>query len=606
MSTSTPRFSTFADLIRATTSEFGERTFVPRRHGKAANDDSGVTYAELGADVEVLAAGLTALGYRRGDHIGLISENRYEWLALDLACATLGIADVPRGTDTSPLELLFILKHARTRFAFAETDAVAKTLLGLRDELPKLEGVCVMAETTAVPEAMSLTDLRNKGRATLESQPTLIQERSREVRPSDLLTIVYTSGTTADPKGVMLTHANLLSNIEGIRAVLQFTADDVFLSVLPAWHAYERVLDYIAFRTGAQLVYTDRRKIKEDLLKVRPTVFAAVPRIWESIHDGILTACRKKKPPMDKVLSQVLTACRAVGDGKPSFGMRMVHRLAGRSILPKFRAATGGRLRIAVSGGGSLPAHVDACLLGLGIPLINGYGLTETSPVVSVRPPGDNRPRTIGRTIPDTSIEIRSEDGKPVPTGEQGLVWIKGPQVMTGYFENPTRTAAVLQDDWFNSGDLGCQQPDGHFCITGRAKDTIVLAGGENVEPEHIEAALKTSPYVDQAVVLGQDKKTLGAILVPHLECLEEAVPKSEWSVTDKGVLEGEAVRAFFRNELNRLLTTDNGFRPLEKIQTFRVLSEALTIENGLLTQTLKVKRHKVTERHAPLIDSMW
>ncbi|MCA8944326.1 MAG: AMP-binding protein [Planctomycetes bacterium] len=594
--------STFPDLIRRAKDRFADRVFLPRR--RPSGGDS-VTFGQLGRDVEQVAAGLLSLGIQRGDHVGLISENCYEWLLADLACASVGITDVPRGTDTSPLELLFILRHAGCRLAFAENDQAARTLFELQDELPELRMICVLAETTTLDDVLTLADLRRTGRKTLAHDRDYVARASRDVTPDDILTIVYTSGTTAEPKGVMLSHANVLSNLDGLSRMLSFGEEDVFLSVLPAWHAYERVLDYVAFHGGCQLVYTDRRRIKEDLRAVRPTVFGAVPRIWESIHDGIVTACRRKSRPVAWFLDRVLCACRSVGERRANGREKLLHRLAQRKILPQFRDAAGGRLRIAVSGGGSLPRHVDACLLGIGIPVLNGYGLTETSPVVSVRTPEDNRPGTIGRPIPATEVEVRDEDGAALPIGQIGHLWIRGPQIMRGYYNNPERTERVLRDGWFHSGDLGRIEPDGHIAITGRAKDTIVLAGGENVEPEHIEAALKTSPLIEQAIVLGQDRKSLGAIVFPSLDCLELEVPREQWDVRD-GVLEGEPVRRLYRSVIDRVLASENGFRPLERVATFRIVLEPMTIENGLLTQTLKMKRHVVAERHGELIAGMF
>jgi long-chain acyl-CoA synthetase len=275
-------------------------------------------------------------------------------------------------------------------------------------------------------------------------------------------------------------------------------------------------------------------------------------------------------------------------------------------VLPKLRAFTGGRLRLAVSGGGSLPRHVDETLLGIGLPLLNGYGLTETSPVASVRLPERNGPGTIGPPLPNTAIEARDADGRKLPPGQTGILWIKGPQVMRGYYQNPERTAAVLDGGgWFNTGDLGYVDAGGQVWITGRAKDTIVLAGGENVEPEPIEAAIKTSPLVEQAVVVGQDQKLLGALLVPSFDCLEKAVPKAQWDAAD-GQLRGKPVLELYRRELDRLVARETGFRAVDRIAGFAVLLEPLTPENGLLTQTLKVKRHVVHERFAGVIAALF
>jgi long-chain acyl-CoA synthetase len=263
-------------------------------------------------------------------------------------------------------------------------------------------------------------------------------------------------------------------------------------------------------------------------------------------------------------------------------------------------------MRCAVSGGGALPTHVDHLLLGIGMPLLNGYGLTETSPVVCVRPPEDNRVGTIGPAIPHTQLAIRDEAGNPVAPGAVGLLWIKGPQVMQGYYRNLETTRLVLTEDgWFNSGDLAKMDARGHFSITGRAKDTIVLSGGENVEPEPVETGIKASGLVDQAVVLGQDQKVLGAILIPMPEQLEQVVPRAQWGEVE-GELTGEGVREVYRKELDRMLCREAGFRPCEKVARFKVRLEPMTVENGLLTPTMKVKRHEVAKQMAGMIEGLF
>jgi long-chain acyl-CoA synthetase len=376
--------------------------------------------------------------------------------------------------------------------------------------------------------------------------------------------------------------------------------------VLPAWHMYERIMDYLALATGAQLVYTDRRRIKEDLAGVKPTIFAAVPRIWEMLHDGLVAHAQKLPGLKGKLLRRGLALSRLVGGRRARLGQRAQHALLDRIVLQKVRATLGGRLRLCVSGGGSLPRHVDETMLGLGLPLKNGYGLTETSPVASVRLPHQRDPGHIGPPLPGTRIEPRRADGTRCQQGETGVLWIHGPQVMQGYYENPTRTAEALSADrWFNSGDLGHVDAAGNVWITGRAKDTIVLAGGENVEPEPVEAAIKTSPFVEQAVVLGQDQKALGALLVVRAERLEQAIPRDRWELRD-GVLHAREVQTLLRRELDRVLVRDNGIRPCDRVAQFRALAEPMTPENGLLTQTMKVRRHVVAERFAPLVASMF
>jgi long-chain acyl-CoA synthetase len=595
--------ATLPALVRLCATRFGDATFLARRSARGGDP---ISFAQLADDIDRVSAGLAAHGVGHGERVGLIAENCCEWLLADLGTASLGAIDVPRGTDTAPAERRFILDHSQARFVFVETDAAAREVLAERAALPAIETVCTLQASTEVDGVLTFTELLAAGDAWQREHPGRLDELRAKVRPDDLLTIVYTSGTTADPKGVMLTQANVISNIRMVNSILHVDGNDSFLSVLPAWHMYERILNYLALAYGAQVIYTDRRRIKDDLASVRPTAFAAVPRIWENLHDGIVNHCRKQTGLKGRLLRRVLDTCARVGSGSSRPLDRLLYAMFERTLLPKIRAVTGGRLRIAVSGGGSLPAHVDECMLGLGIPLLNGYGLTETSPVAAVRLPCDNRPGTIGPPLPETSIEIRDPQGQPLPRGEIGLIWIKGPQVMRGYYRNPERTREVLDaNGWFNSGDLGRIEPDGHIRITGRAKDTIVLAGGENVEPEPLETAIKTSPLIDQAVVVGQDRKQLGAILVAMPESLEAALPRAQWGVRD-GELRGAAVQDLYRRELDRALSRERGFRPFERIGAFRVILDPLTVENGLLTQTMKIRRHVVHERLAALIDEMF
>lgn len=593
--------STFPQLLARMAHPHGERVFLPRRR---ATEPQPVTFAELLQRIDRLARGLLALGIRRGDRVGLVAENRCEWLLVDLALASIGAVDVPRGSDTTPTELQFILQHSGCRMVFADDERVAAEVLAMRGSLPQLERVAVMQPTTTLPGALGLDAITDAAAA----RPDLdaLDAARATVATDDLLTIVYTSGTTAEPKGVMLTHGNVLSNIEVVTSVLDVTPGDRFLSVLPAWHMYERIMDYVALACGSELIYTDRRRIKDDLLAVRPTVFAAVPRIWEMLHDGVVNHSLKQNGLAGRLLRRSLLLSRLVGGGRASLWQRLQHRLLDVLVLQKVRRQFGGALRLCVSGGGALPRHVDETLLGMGLPLRNGYGLTETSPVACLRLPHQHDPGHIGPPLPRTQIQPRRDDGSECAVGETGVLWIRGPQVMRGYYENARRTAEVLtHEGWFNSGDLGHRDARGNLWITGRAKDTIVLAGGENVEPEPIETLIKTSPFVEQAVCVGQDQKALGALIVPMFDALEHAVPREQWS-RQGDELTGRPVLALFRRELDRLLVRENGCRSCDRVAAVRVLAEPMTAENGLLTQTLKVRRHVVQQRFAPLLATMF
>lgn len=594
--------ATFPELLDRHVRAHGERVFLPRRRARVVEP---VTFRRLLQDAELLAAGLLGLGLHHGDRIGILADNRYEWLLADLGTVMFGGVDVPRGSDTTPTEIEFILRHSGAKAVFCDDDRIAQIVMQRRDRLPELQHVFAMSQATAIPGVVAMYDLMQQGRKRLQNAPEFVRAASRAVRGDDLLTIVYTSGTTSDPKGVMLTHANVLANVQAVTEVLSISGQDSFLSVLPAWHMYERIMDYLALAAGGQLVYTDRRHIKEDLQQVAPTVFAAVPRIWETIHDGLVAYAMKMEGLRGKLLLRVLSLCREVGSGRANAWHKAQLLLLGK-VRKRLLAITGGRLRLAVSGGGSLPRHVDETLLGIGLPLLNGYGLTETSPVASVRLPHQNCAGTIGPPLPGTEIVARAVDNRVLPPGQTGVLWIRGPQVMRGYYQNPHKTAEVLEPDgWFNSGDLGHVDERGRVWITGRAKDTIVLAGGENVEPEPVETALKTSPFVEQVVCVGQDQKQIGALIVPAFELLEQAVPRTQWDERH-GQLAGRAVHDLLRKEVERLITRDNGFRPCDRVGPFRVLLEPLTVENGCLTPTLKVRRHVVHQRYEALITAMF
>jgi long-chain acyl-CoA synthetase len=594
---------TFPEMLESLVRPHGGRVFLPRR---SARQHEPITFVQLCDDVRDMASGLVDLGFRRGDRIGVIAENRYEWLLVDLGITYIGAIDVPRGSDTSPLEVSYILRHSGARAVFVEDDRTAQSLLAHRGELPALQQLISMQAETALPDVLTLPAVLARGKARRQQRPDELRQLTATVAPDDLLTIVYTSGTTAEPKGVMLTHRNLLSNVREVCTVLNITDADSFLSVLPAWHMYERIMDYLALAAGAQLVYTDRRRFKEDLAAVAPTVFAAVPRIWEAIHDGIVAHAHKLAGPRGKLLRAVLQNCRRIGAGSAGPIRRLLHVAARATVLRQLLRITGGRLRLAVSGGGSLPRHVDETLLGIGVPLLNGYGLTETSPVAAVRLPERNRPGAIGPPLPHTEIQARDFEGRVLPTGVTGLLWIRGPQVMRGYYDNPKKTAeAIDADGFFNSGDLGHLDAQGEVWITGRAKDTIVLASGENVEPEPVETALKMSPYIEQVVCVGQDQKGLGALLVPMPDVLAQAVPREQWDMR-AGLLYGKPVHDVLRKELARLVRRETGFRPIDQVTCFRVLAEPMTAENGMLTQTLKVRRHVVNERFATVLGEMF
>ncbi|HEX15800.1 MAG TPA: long-chain fatty acid--CoA ligase [Deltaproteobacteria bacterium] len=514
------------------------------------------TYGRMWMESGALARGLRELGLKKGEKAFLLCDNRPEWLICDLGILRAGGVDVPRGSVSPARELRELLLHSDSTMLIVERPE----LLERFGRLPPLRAV-ILIEGEA-PGATRLRDI-------LQGAPSEMGDLGPS-QEGDLATILYTSGTTGRPKGVMLTHGNLVANARQALRTLPIYPEDLLLAILPLWHAFERMVEYTGLAAGAGVFYTDLRRLAEDLKRVRPTVLAAVPRIWEAVR-------RKAKVPKTLLEAAFRWRQRRHILSLPLF-------LIGELLaFRRLRKALGGRLRLAISGGGSLPREVDRFFKACGITLLNGYGLTEASPIVSVRTPERNPLGTVGRPLPGTEVRV------------EGTIRIRGPQVMKGYYKDPEATAQVLEDGWLDTGDLGAITPEGDLIITGRAKDTIVLLSGENVEPEPIEERLRESPLIEDAIVLGQDRKHLVALFLPS------------------GELKGmgcEEVRGLIHREVERLVNRDPCFRPEERIVRFALLERPLSEEHlegePLLTPTLKKRRHLIELRFRDLIESLY
>jgi long-chain acyl-CoA synthetase len=440
---------------------------------------------------------------------------------------------------------------------------------------------------------------------------------------ADLATILYTSGTTGEPKGVPLSHANLLHQLRTLGVAVNPTPGDRVLSVLPIWHAYERSAEYFLLSCGARQTYTTLKQLRSDLQAVRPHYLISVPRLWEALLSGFEDALAAMPASRRRLISNALANSRAFcvarrraldlslelepAPARLAAAARALvrwpaHALAGKLIWPKVRGQlVGGRLRTAISGGGALAIHVDGFFEAIGIELLVGYGLTETSPVLSCRRRWCNRRGSSGQPLPGTAIRIVDPERRTtLAVGERGLVLARGPQVMGGYHGKPEATSKVLDaDGWFDTGDLGCLLADGSLVLSGRAKDTIVLSSGENIEPGPLEECLVACVLVEQVMLVGQDRKALGALVVPKDEALAAFAAEQGLAVDDP------ALRKALTSRLNRRLQGRPGARPDERLAGV-ALVEPFSIENGLLTQTLKQRRDRIAARDASAIDAIY
>lgn len=588
------------------------------------------TYRQLAADVERFAAGLTVLGVGSGSHIGLIAENRVEWLVTDLAVLSLRAADVPRGNDSTADELRTILGLPECRVVVVENATQGEKVLSVVESLPDLAHVIVMDDgELAAPSSVTVhrwIDVLASGDAPLASTPTLVSDAVDAGDPDDLATIIFTSGTTGQPKGVMLTHQNFRHQVGCAPDRIATTPGDVWLCVLPVWHSFERVSQYITMFTAGTLAYSKPigKIMLRDMAEVHPRWMASVPRIWEAIRQGIYRNAKAGsavKYAIFRFFVAVGGAHKSLQDlfrGRvPDFERRNrlvdsavavvplvllwpLRMLGNVLVFGKIKERLGGSFIAGVSAGGALPPAVDRFFGAAGILLLEGYGLTETAPVLSVRSQYRPVPGTVGELIRDTECRIVGEDGTDLGPGRTGVIHVRGPQVMQGYYKRPDATAEVLSDDgWLNTGDLGMISHRGELKITGRAKDTIVLLGGENIEPVPIEQRLQESEYIERAVVVGQDQKYLGALIIPDRIAVEQYATTNHIPFNDvDDLLTDDSVRELLDGEINTLVNARTGFKSFELIYRFQIVTDDFEIGRELSAKQ-EIKRHVIAERYA-------
>ncbi|MEI7667107.1 MAG: AMP-binding protein, partial [Synechococcaceae cyanobacterium ELA263] len=526
---------------------------LERLHGDAialeaphARPPQSLSYRQLRQDIEQAAAAFAALGVSEGDVVALFAENGPRWLLADQGLMRAGAADAVRGSSAPIEELRYILSDCGAVGLVVESAALLQRLALPADALARLRFVVLLEGSAEQAAAASAA-----GMPCLSWQELLERGLQSPLPPlpaggvARVATLLYTSGTTGEPKGVPLTQANLLHQLRNLGVAVQPHPGDRVLSVLPIWHAYERSAEYFLLSCGCRQAYTTLKQLRPDLQKLKPQYLISVPRLWEALLSGFEDALAAMPASRQRLLRAALANGRAYALARriaqdlslqpeppqqrllaaaEAAGRWPLQRLAAALLWPKVRQQlVGGSLRTAISGGGALASHVDAFFEVIGIELLVGYGLTETSPVLTCRRPWNNRRGGSGQPLAGTSIRIVDADSRqPLAIGQRGLVLARGPQVMGGYFGKPEATAKAIDGEgWFDTGDLGQLLADGSLVLTGRAKDTIVLSSGENIEPGPLEEALVESPLLEQLMLVGQDRKQLGALLVPKREALE-------------------------------------------------------------------------------------
>src|SRR5216110_1282545 len=560
-----------------------------------------ISHKEVAERVRHAARGLSSLGVRRGDRVAILSENRPEWAIADFACLTAGMTDVPIYPTLPADQIAYILKDSGAVAIFVSTKIQAEKIREIRSQLPSLKTVISFDELPGLTN-MSLTELEKRGLPGENSETiSTYREDALRTRPDDIATLIYTSGTTGEPKGVMLTHDNIFSNVAASRTKIPFEGNDTVLSFLPLSHIFERMGGhYLMFATGTSIAYAESiDTVPVNLQEVKPTIVLSVPRLYEKMYARILETALTGGFLKRKIFFWARGVAERWANEKlagrePGGMLAKQYAVAQKLVFSKLKARTGGRLRYFVSGGAPLSPEINKFFFAAGLVILEGYGLTETSPVIAVNTPEDFRIGTVGKPIEGVEVKIAGD----------GEILTRGPHVMKGYYNKPDATReAIDADGWFHTGDIGVLE-DGFLRITDRKKDIIVTAGGKNIAPQPIENTVKTNKYVAQAVMLGDKRKFPSMLVVPNFDQLEKWAMKRNIIWTDRAqLLRMPTIQAKIEKEVNKELAGAAHFEVPKKIG---LLEHDFTIERGELTPTQKVKRRAIDKRYKAMIDAMY
>ena len=717
--------STLHEMLKNSVDLYGDRIALKVKKDRKFEP---ITYKEFYNKIKRFAIGLNSIGIKQFDHIGLVCENRFEWIISDLAIIGLRAVDVPCSGASSSRDIQFKLQHSDSTAAILEGEKQFAEFYSMSNELPKIKNIILIDKiklfsdkedapewTTPLPfqdenkinkkflsaihymiknehkifflsekakvflekylgenieelkkfakskqtidfiqksllkrmliiekkhnekqttSIFSFEKINKTGDSLLSDCNTEFAKISKTALPEDLVTIIYTSGTTADPKGVMLTNANFMHNLRVLPETQKLNLNDRWLSVLPSWHIFERTAEYLILSVGAMMAYSKpyKQALLPDLSTIKPTVMVSVPRIWESVYKGIIDKV-KKESFLKKMIfnwaikvggkykkADAILKNKILLFDKPEFSpeeksqsiktikrLDLQYKIADKLVFKKIREVTGGELRFAISGGGALQENIDEFFNIFGIMVCEGYGLTETSPTLTARNPNNWALSTIGVALPEVELKIVDKNNldKELPNGQTGIVLVKGPMVMKGYYKNEEKTTEVIKHGWFNTEDIGKKTYDGKYIqLVGRIKDTIVLRGGENVEPHPLEEKLLESKYINMVIVVGQDKPRLGVLIIPDFDNLIEYAQKNNITFKDhEELIQKPEIISFYQKEQKSLVSKNNGFKPFETVMGVALLPREFSVEAGDLTETLKMKRFEIHKKYKEMID---
>jgi long-chain acyl-CoA synthetase len=589
--------STLVELFFEAIDEFGAKPALRRVRSETQIDD--VSYRDVLATVKQIAAAFAARGIGRGERVAILSENRPEWAMADYGCLCAGVLGVPIYVTLTATQVAYLLHDSGARLVFASSrEQAEKALAAAAERRLTVEVVSFDQPSDPSRRTTSWADFLGSGRPRAAAWSDAdFRASALQAKPHDVATLIYTSGTTGEPKGVMLTHNNMASNVRAADMMFDLSSNDSTMSFLPLSHVLQRMVDYLFFWVGCAIAYPrSMDALVADMKKIQPTTVVCVPRVYEKIYNGVMDAHGVKKALIGWAAKVADRAAELRLAGRePGGWLAARYRIADRLVFAKVRNAVGGRIRFFVSGGGPLNPTLNRFFYSIGLPILEGYGLTETSPVTNVNTLEHLRIGTVGKAVPSTEVRI----------AEDGEILVRGPQIMKGYYGRPEATAEVIDaEGWLATGDIGVIDADGYLTITDRKKDLIVTAGGKKVAPQPIENRLKAHPLVEQVIVIGERRRYVSLIVVPVFAKLEAWANEQgiRWASREELVADPRVVE-YVESEV---LGTLGDLARFEQPKKIALLPHDLTVENGFLTPSLKVKRRVVEDRLSHVIDALY
>ena len=596
-------FKTIPELFVYLTGDYSKKAPNPLMHRKVDGKYKGISYAEFKEETEKFAFGLAALGIRKNDKVAIISENRPEWVYSDMAILGLGAVDIPIYPSLTADSIEFILNNSESKGVIISTKFQLNKILKIKNNLRYLKFIVVLNEAdTAHEEKFIYTfkETQDLGKTLKSTDPGLFKKSINAVKENELCTIIYTSGTTGEPKGVMLTNHNIMSNVRSALENYPIDQTDIFLSFLPLCHIFERMGGYYTgFSSGAQVYFAESiETVAQNMTEAHPTIMTAVPRLFERIHSKIIKNVDSQPLKKQKIFYWAMEVGVKFNDAKRKgsipVGLKVKQRLADKLVFGKLREKTGGKMRFFISGGAALPLYLGKFFDAVGLKIIEGYGLTESSPVITANKVDDYKFGTVGKPFPGVEVKI----------AQDGEILARGPNIMQGYYKNKKETDDVLKEGWLHTGDIGVFDADGFLMITDRKKHLFKTSTGKYIAPTPIESLFLSSKYIDQFVLIGDRRMFLSALIVPDFESIKEYADSHKIKYTSvEELMDMKEIYDLFDKDMSQF---QKKLANYEKIRKFRLLTKPFTIETGEITPSMKIKRKVVEDQYAQLIEEMY